>query len=60
MNKCSNEPCRELRQCVSIGMRAPSFCTNAYYCCREIEVCLEDYLGKWLLIFFYTGDFTFV
>lgn len=60
MNKCSSDPCRPIHRCISIGQKAPGFCTSAYYCGREIEVCLGDYLGKWLLIFFYSSDFTFV
>lgn len=60
MNKCVVEPCRQLHRCIGINQKAPDFCTNAYYCGREIDVCLQDYIGKWLLIFFYSGDFTFV
>lgn len=60
MSKCTIEPCQEIRSCPGIGERAPNFCTNAYYCGDEIEVCLEDYIGKWLLLFFYSSDFTFV
>jgi peroxiredoxin (alkyl hydroperoxide reductase subunit C) len=60
MKKDLTKLCTQECPCVKIGDRAPSFCTSAYYCGREIEVCLENYLGEWLLLFFYSGDFTFV
>ncbi|SMD10441.1 AhpC/TSA family protein [Sporomusa malonica] len=60
MKKCLTESCVQECPRIGIGERAPNFCTSAYYCGREIEVCLEDYLGKWLLVFFYSSDFTFV
>jgi peroxiredoxin (alkyl hydroperoxide reductase subunit C) len=50
----------EPRHCFHLEEKAPAFCTPAYYCGREIEVCLSDFLEKWLLLFFYAGDFTFV
>jgi len=60
MDKCMiNKPCEALT-CLSIGNRAPDFCTDAYYRGQEIEVCLDDYRGQWLLLFFYSSDFTFV
>jgi len=52
----TNEP----RHCFHLEEKAPEFCAPAYYRCQEIEVCLKDYRGKWLLLFFYAGDFTFV
>lgn len=50
----------EPRHCFHLEENAPSFCTPSYYRGKEVEVCLDDFCGKWLLIFFYTGDFTFV
>lgn len=40
--------------------KAPDFCAPAYYRGREIEVCLDDFCGLWLLLFFYSSNFTFV
>lgn len=39
---------------VKIGQKAPEF--NAITTCGE--VCLNDYKGKWLVVFSHPGDFT--
>lgn len=43
-----------------VGSKAPDFRAPAYYQGEFTEVSLSDYLGKWLLLCFYPGDFTFV
>lgn len=43
-----------------VGQRAPDFETQAYVNGRFKEVKLSDYRGKWLVLFFYPLDFTFV
>jgi peroxiredoxin (alkyl hydroperoxide reductase subunit C) len=43
-----------------IGKPAPDFEAPAYYQGEFTTVKLSDYLGKWVLLFFYPGDFTFV
>lgn len=48
------------RDCFRLEEAAPDFCAPAYYRGKEIEVCLKDFTGKWLLLFFYSSDFTFV
>ncbi len=48
------------RNCFRLEEEAPEFCAPAYYRGKEIEVCLEDFRGCWLLLFFYSSDFTFV
>ncbi len=40
--------------------QAPLFTTDAVIDGKIIEVSLNDYLGKWVLLFFYPSDFTFV
>ena len=45
---------------VKVGQKAPHFKTRAYHEGKFIEVDLDDYKGKWLLLCFYPGDFTFV
>ena len=60
MDKCITNKTSEVRPCIGLGDKAPDFCTSAYYRGREIEVCLDDFRGKWLLLFFYSSDFTFV
>ncbi len=47
--------------CVRPGVPAPEFETQAYFKDGSIKtVKLSDYKGKWLVLFFYPADFTFV
>lgn len=48
------------RTCFRLEETAPDFCLPAYYRGKEIEVCLKDFHGCWLLLFFYSSNFTFV
>lgn len=48
------------RQCFRLEEPAPDFRAPAYYRGREIEVGLSDFRDRWLLLFFYSSDFTFV
>lgn len=43
-----------------VGGKAPDFEAPAYYRGKFVNVKLSDYLGKWVLICFYPGDYTFV
>ena len=43
-----------------VGQKAPDFQAPAYYKGAFTNVKLSDYLGKWVLLCFYPGDFTFV
>ena len=43
-----------------VGAKAPDFQAPAYYRGTFTEVKLADFLGKWVLLCFYPGDFTFV
>lgn len=43
-----------------VGQKAPDFTTTAYYKGGFKPVTLSEYLGKWVLLCFYPGDFTFV
>jgi peroxiredoxin (alkyl hydroperoxide reductase subunit C) len=43
-----------------IGSKAPAFAGAAAFKGEAINVKLEDYKGKWLVLFFYPLDFTFV
>ena len=45
---------------VKIGKPAPLFTAPAFYNGEMTQVSLEDYKGKWVLLCFYPGDFTFV
>lgn len=44
-----------------VGKEAPDFETSAYVAGEGFRnVKLSDYRGKWVLLCFYPGDFTFV
>jgi hypothetical protein len=43
-----------------VGQKAPDFTAPAYYRGGFTTIKLADYLGKWVLVCFYPGDFTFV
>jgi len=43
-----------------VGQKAPDFSLDAVYNGQFKTVCLDDYKGKWLVVFFYPLDFTFV
>lgn len=43
-----------------VGYKAPDFEAPTYYQGKFGTVKLSDFLGKWVLICFYPGDFTFV
>ncbi len=44
----------------SVGQQAPDFTAPAYHKGSFNPVSLSDYAGKWVLLCFYPGDFTFV
>ncbi len=50
----------EVQSMVKVGKPAPNFTAPAYYQGKFVETSLEDYKGKWVLLCFYPGDFTFV
>ncbi|MBN1542034.1 redoxin domain-containing protein [candidate division KSB1 bacterium] len=43
-----------------VGTKAPDFQAPAYYRGNFTTVKLSDFMGKWVLLCFYPGDFTFV
>lgn len=54
------ETVKEEQQMIKVGRPAPNFSAPAYYKGKFVNVNLEDYSGKWVLLCFYPGDFTFV
>ena len=50
----------EKKNMIMVGKPAPTFTAPAYHKGEFTEVNLEDYKGKWVLLCFYPGDFTFV
>jgi peroxiredoxin (alkyl hydroperoxide reductase subunit C) len=45
---------------VHVGKPAPDFTAAGYYNGKFMNFSLSEYLGKWVLLCFYPGDFTFV
>jgi hypothetical protein len=54
------EPNKEVRMTATVGQKAPDFTAPAYHSGGFTSVSLSDHLGKWVLLCFYPGDFTFV
>jgi peroxiredoxin (alkyl hydroperoxide reductase subunit C) len=48
------------RMGVTVAMKAPDFTAPAFYKGKFTTVKLSDHLGKWVVLCFYPGDFTFV
>ena len=51
---------KEVSPMVSVGKKAPDFTAPAYRKGEFTSVQLSDFLGKWVILCFYPGDFTFV
>lgn len=45
---------------MKIGQEAPNFETEAFHNNKVETIKLEDYKGKWVVLFFYPADFTFI
>lgn len=43
-----------------VGKQAPDFSAPAYLKGKFTNVSLSDFAGKWVVLCFYPGDFTFV
>ncbi len=56
MSCCKSCECKA----VQVGSKAPTFRCEALVKGRFEHVSLEDYRGKWVVLFFYPLDFTFV
>lgn len=45
---------------IRVGVKAPEFTAKAFVNGEFVNVNLADYAGKWVVLFFYSGDFTFI
>jgi peroxiredoxin (alkyl hydroperoxide reductase subunit C) len=45
---------------IRIGQSLPDMELSAYHKGKETKISLSDYKGKWLILFFYPADFTFI
>ncbi|MBN2016831.1 MAG: redoxin domain-containing protein [Candidatus Cloacimonetes bacterium] len=50
----------EAKKMIMVGRKAPDFTAPAYYKGKFVSIKLSDYLGKWVVLCCYPGDFTFV
>mgnify|MGYP001180904112 FL=1 len=55
-----NDEKKEVLNMIQVGKKAPDFTAPGYLKGEFINVKLSDYLGKWVVLCFYPGDFTFV
>jgi len=51
---------KEVKRMIQVGKKAPDFVAPCYYQGKFGSVQLSEYLGKWVVLCFYPGDFTFV
>jgi hypothetical protein len=51
---------KEVKNMITVGKKAPDFTASAYHRGKFLNVNLSEYLGKWVILCFYPGDFTFV
>ena len=51
---------KESREMIQVGKPAPDFVAPSYHKGEFTSVKLSDYLGKWVVLCLYPGDFTFV
>lgn len=45
---------------IKVGQPAPDFTAAGYFQGKFMNFSLSEYIGKWVLVCFYPGDFTFV
>jgi peroxiredoxin (alkyl hydroperoxide reductase subunit C) len=59
---CTGEEDCVCEECFSgsVGEKIPSYEVRAYHKEEFVDLDLGDYHGKWLVLFFYPADFTFV
>ncbi len=51
---------KEVKMSIRVGKEAPDFEATAFYQGGFKKIKLSDFRGKWLVLCFYPGDFTFV
>lgn len=51
---------KEELQMIKVGKPAPNFNAPGFYDGKFMDFDLSEYKGKWVLLCFYPGDFTFV
>jgi peroxiredoxin (alkyl hydroperoxide reductase subunit C) len=59
-NSSHDDQIKEDFMTAKVGQKAPDFNAPAYHKGSFTNVQLSDFFGKWILLCFYPGDFTFV
>ena len=55
-----HEMVKKEKAMIKVGTKAPDFAAPAYHKGEFTSVQLSEHLGKWVVLCFYPGDFTFV
>lgn len=58
--KAEQQTKEEIMAGIMVGTKAPDFQAPAFHKGKFKQVKLSSYLGKWVVLCFYPGDFTFV
>ncbi len=58
--KEDNKKPKEVAAMIKVGRKAPDFSAPAYLNGKFVNIKLSEYPGKWVVLCFYPGDFTFV
>ena len=56
----SNIAIKKEKKMLMVGKKVPDFTAPGYQKGEFVNIKLSDYLGKWVVLCFYPGDFTFV
>jgi len=59
-DETSEKTAKEEMKMIMVGQKAPDFTAPAYHKGKFVNVKLSEYLGQWVVLCFYPGDFTFV
>jgi peroxiredoxin (alkyl hydroperoxide reductase subunit C) len=51
---------KEMSSMIQVGKKVPDFTAPGYQKGNFVNIKLSEYIGKWVLLCFYPGDFTFV
>ena len=51
---------KETESMIQVGKKVPDFSAPAYLNGKFVNINLSEYMGKWVVLCFYPGDFTFV
>lgn len=54
------KPMVKEKKMIQVGKKAPDFAAAGYHNNNFVNVKLSEHLGKWVVLCFYPGDFTFV